>query len=603
MCVRVLQKAWYKKILERDIEVLNATNTSKVRLLNIVMQLRKVCIDGETPVTLASGVAVPLKHFAKMTTARVMAYSAAQQGVVPAAASAFVPSGPQECIELLFADGRTLTCTPTHELLTVGGKWVEARAVALQKLSVLTGLEGPIVDPMEDGHALARARLLGYYCGAHRSMAFRTRVDAEACAADVQIVCGVDAPIRCVDTRYTLTLPSTLAASFTGLLSATPATAVPSFLLSPSCSLATVREFLAAWFGAAATVHEDARIHTVGASAIQQLLARFDDCAGVLLPSKSFTAAFGQRIGFRYNSQQQMRLTTVLAHQRLAERGEVQQQSVMERAQTLVATGEAVDFAAAIEAAMVELSQQQLLLPAESMAPSFHAKADVGASSLPTVAVGCLGARPVGLRDVFDITVPGHASFVAGSVLVHNCNHPYLFQGAEPGPPYLEGEHIVQNSSKMVLLDKLLKKLEADGHRVLIFSQMTRILDILEDYTRYRGYAYCRIDGQTKQEERDEAMEQFNAPNSKKFVFLLSTRAGGLGINLQTADTVILCQSTGRGRVENWVRWPCLFILCSSFLLFLSLPSLSSHQSIRIGILRWTCRRWIVRIESGRRSR
>jgi hypothetical protein len=103
-----------------------------------------------------------------------------------------------------------------------------------------------------------------------------------------------------------------------------------------------------------------------------------------------------------------------------------------------------------------------------------------------------------------------------------------LFQGAEPGPPYLEGEHIVENSSKMVLLDKLLTKLEKGGHRVLIFSQMTRILDILEDYTRYRGYDYCRIDGQTKQEDRDEAMEVFNAPNSKKFVFLLSTRAGGL---------------------------------------------------------------------------
>lgn len=72
------------------------------------------------------------------------------------------------------------------------------------------------------------------------------------------------------------------------------------------------------------------------------------------------------------------------------------------------------------------------------------------------------------------------------------CNHPYLFTGAEPGPPYLEGEHIVENSSKMVLLDKLLKKLKASGHRVLIFSQMTRILDILEDYTRYRGFEYCR---------------------------------------------------------------------------------------------------------------
>jgi SWI/SNF-related matrix-associated actin-dependent regulator of chromatin subfamily A member 5 len=100
----------------------------------------------------------------------------------------------------------------------------------------------------------------------------------------------------------------------------------------------------------------------------------------------------------------------------------------------------------------------------------------------------------------------------------------YLFQGAEPGPPYLEGEHLIENSGKMVLLDKLLKRLKQDGHRVLIFSQMTRVLDILEDYARYRKYSHCRIDGQTNQAERDEYMDAFNAPNSKKFLFLLSTR-------------------------------------------------------------------------------
>lgn len=123
------------------------------------------------------------------------------------------------------------------------------------------------------------------------------------------------------------------------------------------------------------------------------------------------------------------------------------------------------------------------------------------------------------------------------------CNHPYLFQGAEPGPPYVEGEHMIENAGKMVLLDRLLKRLFSNGNRVLIFSQMTRLLDILEDYMRYRGYEYSRIDGQTKQEERDDAMDAYNAPHSSKFAFLLSTRAGGLGINLQTADTVILYDS------------------------------------------------------------
>lgn len=81
------------------------------------------------------------------------------------------------------------------------------------------------------------------------------------------------------------------------------------------------------------------------------------------------------------------------------------------------------------------------------------------------------------------------------------------------------------------------------GSRVLIFSQMTRMLDILEDYCIYNNYDFCRIDGQTKGNDRDESMDIFNAPGSKKFVFLLTTRAGGLGINLQTADVVILYDS------------------------------------------------------------
>ncbi|WAQ98844.1 SMCA1-like protein, partial [Mya arenaria] len=93
------------------------------------------------------------------------------------------------------------------------------------------------------------------------------------------------------------------------------------------------------------------------------------------------------------------------------------------------------------------------------------------------------------------------------------CNHPYLFDGAEP------------------------------GSRVLIFSQMTRMLDILEDYCYWRAYNYCRLDGQTAHEDRQNSIDEFNFPGSKKFIFMLSTRAGGLGINLATADIVIIFDS------------------------------------------------------------
>lgn len=123
------------------------------------------------------------------------------------------------------------------------------------------------------------------------------------------------------------------------------------------------------------------------------------------------------------------------------------------------------------------------------------------------------------------------------------CNHPYLFEGAEPGPPYTTDEHLVHNAGKMVVLDKLLARLQKAGSRVLIFSQMSRLLDILEDYCVFREYKYCRIDGGTAHEDRIAAIDEYNKPGSEKFVFLLTTRAGGLGINLTTADIVILYDS------------------------------------------------------------
>ncbi|KAG5284468.1 hypothetical protein AALO_G00027050 [Alosa alosa] len=130
------------------------------------------------------------------------------------------------------------------------------------------------------------------------------------------------------------------------------------------------------------------------------------------------------------------------------------------------------------------------------------------------------------------------------------CNHPYLFDGAEPGPPYTTDTHLVTNSGKMVALDKLLPKVKEQGSRVLIFSQMTRVLDILEDYCMWRGHEYCRLDGNTPHEAREQAIEAFNAPNSSKFLFMLSTRAGGLGINLATADVVILYDSDWNPQVD-----------------------------------------------------
>uniref|UniRef100_A0A663DPT9 Chromodomain-helicase-DNA-binding protein 1-like n=1 Tax=Aquila chrysaetos chrysaetos TaxID=223781 RepID=A0A663DPT9_AQUCH len=118
--------------------------------------------------------------------------------------------------------------------------------------------------------------------------------------------------------------------------------------------------------------------------------------------------------------------------------------------------------------------------------------------------------------------------------------HPYLFNGVEP-EPFEIGDHIVEASGKLCLLDKLLSFLYAGGHRVLLFSQMTQLLDILQDYMDYRGYSYERLDGSVRGEERHLAIKNFG--QQPIFIFLLSTRAGGVGMNLTAADTVIFTDS------------------------------------------------------------
>jgi len=106
-----------------------------------------------------------------------------------------------------------------------------------------------------------------------------------------------------------------------------------------------------------------------------------------------------------------------------------------------------------------------------------------------------------------------------------------------------ELDSLLKASGKCVLLDKLLPKLKAEGHRVLIFSQMVRVLDLLSDYLRERRYSHERLDGTVRGDLRQAAIDRFCKPGSDTFAFLLSTRAGGLGINLIAADTCIIFDS------------------------------------------------------------
>uniref|UniRef100_A0AAQ5XDG8 DNA helicase n=1 Tax=Amphiprion ocellaris TaxID=80972 RepID=A0AAQ5XDG8_AMPOC len=128
------------------------------------------------------------------------------------------------------------------------------------------------------------------------------------------------------------------------------------------------------------------------------------------------------------------------------------------------------------------------------------------------------------------------------------CNHPYLFPAAAMEAPKMpngmyDGAALTKAAGKLLLLQKMMRKLKEGGHRVLVFSQMTKMLDLLEDFLENEGYKYERIDGGITGGMRQEAIDRFNAPGAQQFAFLLSTRAGGLGINLATADTVIIYDS------------------------------------------------------------
>ncbi|XP_065581127.1 chromodomain-helicase-DNA-binding protein 1-like isoform X2 [Artemia franciscana] len=127
------------------------------------------------------------------------------------------------------------------------------------------------------------------------------------------------------------------------------------------------------------------------------------------------------------------------------------------------------------------------------------------------------------------------------------CNHAYLIQPPDIEEARLSSQEqlkqLIRGSGKLVLLDKLLIRLKETGHRVLIFSQMVRMLDMLAEYLQLRHFPFQRLDGGIKGDLRKRAMDHFNADGSQDFCFLLSTRAGGLGINLATADTVIIFDS------------------------------------------------------------
>jgi len=145
-------------------------------------------------------------------------------------------------------------------------------------------------------------------------------------------------------------------------------------------------------------------------------------------------------------------------------------------------------------------------------------------------------------REFFGVTTTGSNTLKNMLMQLRKvCNHPFLLREPE-GPQGHTDERIITWCSKMKLLDVMLARLKQQGHKVLIFSQMTSFLTILEDYLTFRQYSYRRLDGNVELASRQKHILDFNN-SSEIFCFLLSTRAGGLGINLTSADTVIIYDS------------------------------------------------------------
>ncbi|KAK4473025.1 hypothetical protein MN116_004219 [Schistosoma mekongi] len=180
-------------------------------------------------------------------------------------------------------------------------------------------------------------------------------------------------------------------------------------------------------------------------------------------------------------------------------------------------------------------------------------------SNVPSVFIHYPGTRPfiphfVSAATTHKVLINPLKPFI--NTFNHNISYIYpllSYNVTIPLPRSLElvsRDTRISDSGKLTALDSLLTELKANGHRILIYSQMTRMIDILEEFMLYRKHAYLRLDGSSRLSDRRDMVAQWQT-NPRWFVFLLSTRAGGLGINLTAADTVIFYDSDWNPTVDQ----------------------------------------------------
>jgi DNA helicase INO80 len=189
-------------------------------------------------------------------------------------------------------------------------------------------------------------------------------------------------------------------------------------------------------------------------------------------------------------------------------------------------------------------------------------------ASAPPISISCSGQAAIRETEetFFNVSVRSALFSVPGRLLEEQIIEkkldptPFSHPPMLPAPTSYKGRYtkievpsmrrFVTDSGKLAKLDELLRKLKNGGHRVLLYFQMTRMIDLMEEYLTYRNYKYCRLDGSTKLEDRRDTVADFQQ-RSDIFVFLLSTRAGGLGINLTAADTVIFYDSDWNPTIDS----------------------------------------------------
>ncbi|PGH15786.1 hypothetical protein AJ79_02166 [Helicocarpus griseus UAMH5409] len=189
-------------------------------------------------------------------------------------------------------------------------------------------------------------------------------------------------------------------------------------------------------------------------------------------------------------------------------------------------------------------------------------------ASAPPITISCSNqSSNFEIRDtLFNMTVQhalfGHTTQAVDTEILEKKLDPSQYSLAPmlPEPLSVKGRYtnisvpsmrrFVTDSGKLAKLDELLRELKNGGHRVLLYFQMTRMIDLMEEYLTYRNYKYCRLDGSTKLEDRRDTVLDFQQ-RPEIFVFLLSTRAGGLGINLTAADTVIFYDSDWNPTIDS----------------------------------------------------